>query len=99
MAQQAENEGVEVLTNCAASEVLSNSYGGVLGVLTRDMGIAKDGSQKDSFMPGAQVNARVTMFAEGCRGSLSEVRLYTRATMAPANIRRRQQCHPWGGAS
>ena len=65
---------MEILTSCAASEVVTDSYGSVLGVLTKDMGIAKDGSQKDWYMPGAKVTARVTMFAEGCRGSLSEVR-------------------------
>lgn len=64
---------MEILTSCAASEVVTDSYGSVLGVLTKDMGIAKDGSRKDSYMPGAKVTARVTMFAEGCRGSLSEV--------------------------
>jgi flavin-dependent dehydrogenase len=77
LAEQAEQEGVEVITNCAASEVLSDGYGSVLGVRTRDMGVAKDGNHKDTYMLGAQVNARITMFAEGCRGSLSEVRLWS----------------------
>lgn len=73
MAHQAELEGVDILDCCAARDVILDGYGSVKSVVTQDMGIAKDGRQKDSFMPGAQVNARVTMFAEGCRGSLSQV--------------------------
>lgn len=73
MAREAELEGVDILDSCAASEAVFDAHGTVRGVITRDMGVAKDGGQKDAFMPGAQVNARVTMFAEGCRGSLSQV--------------------------
>ncbi|PIN04189.1 Electron-transferring-flavoprotein dehydrogenase [Handroanthus impetiginosus] len=36
------------------------------------MGVAKDGSKKDNFQPGVELKGRVTLFAEGCRGSLSE---------------------------
>ena len=39
---------------------------------TSDMGIAKDGSLKDTFVRGIELQARCTLFAEGCRGSLSE---------------------------
>eukprot|EP00892_Ulva_mutabilis_P009925 jgi/Ulvmu1/7304/UM035_0093.1 len=72
MAHQAELEGVDILDSCAAHDVLLDGKGSVKAVVTQEMGVAKDGTQKDSFMPGAQVNARVTMFAEGCRGSLSQ---------------------------
>lgn len=73
MGKQAEDAGVEILTGCAASDVVTDTHGTILGVLTQDMGVAKDGAKKDSYMPGAQITARVTMFAEGARGSLSEV--------------------------
>lgn len=73
MAHQAELEGVDILDSCAASEVVLDAHGTVRGVVTQDMGVAKSGTQKDTFMPGTQVSARVTMFAEGCRGSLSQV--------------------------
>lgn len=36
------------------------------------MGIAKDGSKKDTFQRGVELKGRVTLLAEGCRGSLSE---------------------------
>ena len=36
------------------------------------MGIGKDGEVKDSFEPGVDILAKQTIFAEGCRGSLTE---------------------------
>lgn len=36
------------------------------------MGIAKDGSMKDSYEPGIDIMAKQTVFSEGCRGSLTE---------------------------
>ena len=68
---QAEELGVEVYPGFAASKVL---YDGsrVIGVQTRDAGVAKDGSQKAQFEPGMNVKAEVTVFAEGCRGNLAK---------------------------
>lgn len=40
---------------------------------TNDFGIAKSGQPKSNFAPGVDLRARVTLLAEGCRGSLSEV--------------------------
>ena len=36
------------------------------------MGIDKDGNKKDSFEPGIELNGKVTVFAEGCRGHLGK---------------------------
>lgn len=47
--------------------------GHVEGVATGDFGVAKDGSRKPTYSPGVDLRARVTLLAEGCRGSLSEV--------------------------
>jgi electron-transferring-flavoprotein dehydrogenase len=44
----------------------------VRGVATGDMGVAKDGSHKAGYQPGMELQARYTLFAEGCRGSLSQ---------------------------
>lgn len=44
----------------------------VLQVATKDVGIAKDGSVKDTFARGVELVGRQTLFAEGCRGSCSE---------------------------
>jgi electron-transferring-flavoprotein dehydrogenase len=44
----------------------------VVGVATNDMGIAKSGSRKPNFQRGIELKGRLTLLAEGCRGSLSE---------------------------
>ena len=72
LAEQAEALGVEIYPGFSAAEVLTNEAGAVCGVATGDMGIAKDGSQKDTFQPGMELRAKYTFFAEGCRGSLSK---------------------------
>lgn len=72
LAEQAEQLGVEVFPGFAASEVLYNDDGSVGGVITGDMGIGADGEQKDSFMPGMELRAKYTVFAEGCRGHLGK---------------------------
>lgn len=69
---QAENMGIEIFPGFAASEVLYHDDGSVKGVATGDMGIAEDGSQKDSYMQGMELHAKYTFFAEGVRGSLSK---------------------------
>lgn len=46
----------------------------MVGVATGDVGIAKDGSRKGTFERGIEIRARQTLFAEGARGSCSEVR-------------------------
>jgi len=72
LAQQAENMGVEIYPGFAAAEVLYNDDGSVRGVATGDMGVARDGSHKDSYMQGMELLAKYTFFAEGVRGSLSK---------------------------
>ena len=42
------------------------------GVATNDVGIAKDGSPKDSFERGMEFKAKCTIFSEGCRGHLAK---------------------------
>jgi electron-transferring-flavoprotein dehydrogenase len=69
---QAEALGVEIYPGFAAAEVLYDAKGCVRGVATGDMGIAKDGSKTDAFQPGIELHARQTVFAEGCRGSLTK---------------------------
>ena len=72
LAEQAEALGVEVYPGFAAAEVLFDAAGRVTGVATGDMGLARDGSHKDSYQPGMELRAKYTFFAEGCRGSLSK---------------------------
>ena len=72
LAEQAESLGVEVYPGFAASEVLYNDDGSVKGIATGDMGISAEGEQKDSYMPGMELHAKYTLFAEGCRGHLGK---------------------------
>lgn len=72
LAQQAEQLGVEIYPGFAASEVLFDDDGQVIGVATNDMGISKDGEKTANYQPGMHLLAKQTLFAEGCRGSLSQ---------------------------
>jgi electron-transferring-flavoprotein dehydrogenase len=72
LAEQAENMGIEVYPGFAAAELLFNDDGSVKGVATGDMGISAEGEQKDSYMPGMELHAKYTLFAEGCRGHLGK---------------------------
>ena len=72
LAEQAEGMGVEIYPGFAAAEVLYNEDGSVKGIATGDMGVAADGSQKDSYMPGMELHAKYTVFSEGCRGHLGK---------------------------
>ncbi|WP_372861428.1 electron transfer flavoprotein-ubiquinone oxidoreductase [Spongiibacter sp.] len=72
LAEQAEGMGAEIYPGFAAADVLYNDDGSVKGIVTGDMGIAEDGSQKDSYMPGMELHAKYTLFSEGCRGHLGK---------------------------
>ncbi|MEY2631537.1 MAG: hypothetical protein RIR00_191 [Pseudomonadota bacterium] len=72
LGEQAEALGVEIYPGFAAAEVLYHEDGSVKGVATGDMGIGKDGNQTHNFQPGMELHARQTIFAEGCRGSLTK---------------------------
>ncbi|MGL6072302.1 electron transfer flavoprotein-ubiquinone oxidoreductase [Craterilacuibacter sp.] len=72
LGQQAEELGVEIYPGFAAAEVLYHADGSVKGVATGDMGIAKDGEKTDAWQPGMELWAKQTIFAEGCRGSLTK---------------------------
>lgn len=71
LAEQAENLGVEIYPGFAASEVLYHPDGSVKGIATGNMGVGKDGEPTDNFQPGMELWAQQTIFAEGCRGSLT----------------------------
>jgi electron-transferring-flavoprotein dehydrogenase len=72
LALQAEALGVEIYPGFAAAEVLFDEDGSVKGVATGDMGIARTGEPGANHQPGVELHGRQTLFAEGCRGSLSE---------------------------
>ena len=72
LAEQAEGLGLQMFPGFAASEVLYDDKGRVVGVATGDMGIGKDGEPKDSFTRGMELRAKYTIIAEGARGSLTK---------------------------
>ena len=72
LAREAEALGVEIYAGFPAAEVLYDERGAVRGVATGDMGVARDGTHKPDYQPGMELHAKYTLFAEGCRGSLSQ---------------------------
>ena len=72
LGQQAEELGVEIYPGFAATEILYNDDGSVKGIATGDMGVGKDGQLTDRHQQGIELHARQTVFAEGCRGSLTK---------------------------
>ena len=71
MKDQAEAAGVQVYPGFPAAEILFEGDR-VVGVQTRDAGIDKHGQKKDTFQPGMNVKAAVTVFGEGARGHLTK---------------------------
>ncbi|WP_231731032.1 electron transfer flavoprotein-ubiquinone oxidoreductase [Lacimicrobium alkaliphilum] len=71
LAEQAEQLGVEIFPGFAAAELIVEDNK-VAGVLTGDMGVDAKGEHKDSYMPGMELRAKYTVFAEGCRGHLGK---------------------------
>jgi electron-transferring-flavoprotein dehydrogenase len=72
LAQQAESLGVEIYPGFPGAEVLYDANGAVCGVATGDMGVGKDGQPTDRYQQGMELRAKQTLFAEGCRGSLTK---------------------------
>jgi electron-transferring-flavoprotein dehydrogenase len=69
LAKEAEALGCHVLPNFAAVDVLYDNER-VAGVVTGDLGLARDGAHKSNYQPGYELRAKYTVFAEGCRGHL-----------------------------
>ena len=71
LGQQAESLGVEIYPGFPARALILED-GVVKGVITGDLGVAKDGRHKDSYTAGMELRGKYTLFAEGARGSLSK---------------------------
>ncbi|MFA5960138.1 MAG: electron transfer flavoprotein-ubiquinone oxidoreductase [Tatlockia sp.] len=72
LARQAEQLGCEIYPGFAATEVVYNEANQVIGIATNPVGIDKMGHKTANFQPGMRLQARQTLFAEGCRGQLSQ---------------------------
>ena len=71
LASLVEKKGVNVFAEFAGQELLYDKNG-IAGVLTGDKGIDKNGKPKSNFTPGYELRAKVTVLAEGPRGSLTK---------------------------
>jgi len=69
----AEDLGVNIFPGFAGKEVLyAKDQNTIIGVRTGDKGLDKDGRPKSNFEPGIDLLAKVTVFGEGARGSLTK---------------------------
>jgi electron-transferring-flavoprotein dehydrogenase len=71
LATQAESLGVEIYPGFPAHALIVEGDA-VKGVITGDLGVARDGHHKDGYTPGMELRGKYTFFAEGARGSLSK---------------------------
>jgi electron-transferring-flavoprotein dehydrogenase len=71
LAQEAEKLGINIFPGFAATQII---YDGdqVRGVITGNKGISKNNNPTLRFQPGMELRAKQTIFAEGCRGSLTQ---------------------------
>ncbi|KAG1810995.1 hypothetical protein EV424DRAFT_1557954, partial [Suillus variegatus] len=68
----AEEMGVEVYPGFAGAGVVYTDDGSVAGVRTNEVGLDRLGCMKESFEPGMEFRARVTLIAEGAHGSIAK---------------------------
>ncbi|MGN6777192.1 4Fe-4S dicluster domain-containing protein, partial [Rhizobium sp.] len=72
LAEKAEALGVEIYPGFAATEVLYNDEGAVIGVATGDMGIEKNGEPGPNYTRGMALLGKYVLIGEGVRGSLAK---------------------------
>ncbi|ETS98440.1 MULTISPECIES: electron transfer flavoprotein-ubiquinone oxidoreductase [Providencia] len=72
LAAEAEQLGVDIFPGFAATEILFDDAGQVIGVTTGDMGLDKQGNPTALYQAGMNLLAKMTFFAEGCRGQLGK---------------------------
>jgi electron-transferring-flavoprotein dehydrogenase len=66
-----EAAGVNVFKEFGGRELIYEGDG-IGGVITEDKGLDKNGKPKDNYTPGYELRAKVTVLAEGTRGSLTK---------------------------
>ena len=72
LGEQSEALGVEIYPGISVTDAMFGPNGEVEGVITGDMGVARDGTHKDSYTPGIALTGKYTLLAEGARGSLTK---------------------------
>ena len=69
--EQVEKSGADIFPGFAGADLLIQDDQ-VIGVRTGDKGIDKRGNPKSNFEPGIDIHAKITILAEGARGSLTK---------------------------
>ena len=72
LGDRAEALGVEIYPGFAASEVLTNEDGAVIGVATGDMGVERNGEPGPNYARGMALLGKYVLIGEGVRGSLAK---------------------------
>src|SRR5262245_4581778 len=71
LGEQVEQSGVDIFAGFAGADLLIEGDR-VVGVRTGDKGVNKRGEKKGNYEPGIDIRAKVTILAEGSRGSLTK---------------------------
>ena len=71
LAKEAEKLGVEIYPGFAATNSVIED-GKLLGIITGDLGVSKDGSRTENYQSGIEIRGKFTLFAEGCRGHIGK---------------------------
>ncbi len=66
-----EAAGVNLFTQFGGASLIYEGDA-LAGVITEDKGLDKNGKPKDNFTPGYELRAKITVLAEGTRGSLTK---------------------------
>jgi electron-transferring-flavoprotein dehydrogenase len=66
-----EKAGVNLFTQFGGAQLICEKEG-IAGVITEDKGLDKNGKPKANYTPGYELRAKVTVLAEGPRGSLTK---------------------------
>ncbi|WP_417411388.1 electron transfer flavoprotein-ubiquinone oxidoreductase [Hoeflea sp.] len=72
LGERAEALGVEIYPGFAATEVLTNEEGAVIGVATGDMGVERNGEAGPNYARGMALLGKYVLIGEGVRGSLAK---------------------------
>src|SRR5438876_3148105 len=71
LGEKVEAAGVNVFKEFGGAQLIYERDG-IGGVITEDKGVDKNGKPKDNYQPGYELKAKVTVLAEGTRGSLTK---------------------------
>jgi electron-transferring-flavoprotein dehydrogenase len=72
MAGMVEENGVNIFAGFSGTEILYDERDRVIGVRTGDKGVDAKDDKKPNYEPGIDLHAKITVFGEGSRGSLTK---------------------------